>query len=253
MTHIDHTPPGRACWIDLGSPDPAAAASFYSGLFGWKVIDLGPEAGDYRMCEIDGRAVAGLGPQQNTDAPPYWATYFGVESVEQTLSKVENAGGAVFMPAMDVMEHGRMALAADPTGAVFSVWQPLEHKGVGVHSVLGTLCWSELLTRDTARAAQFYKDVFGWEAEYMAEMNYTIFKLAGEQVGGMMAIGADMPADMPANWAVYFYTEDIAGTVAGATTLGATVIMPPTPIEGVGQFALVADPHGAVFNLLQPA
>lgn len=251
MTNIDQILPGRTNWIDLGSPDPAASAAFYSALFGWTVVELGSDMGGYRMCLLGDRFVAGLGPQQSP-GQPYWTTYFGVESVEAAATKIEAAGGKVVMPAMDVMDQGRMAVAADPTGAMFSVWQPLAHKGIGVHSVLGTHCWSELMTRDVDRAGAFYSKVFGWAIENVTEMHYTLFKIGDEQIGGMLTIDENFPADMPANWVVYFYTEDIAGTVATATGLGASVIMPPTPIEGIGQFAVIADPHGAVFNLLQP-
>lgn len=251
MTNIDEILPGRTIWIDLGSPDPAASAAFYSALFGWDVTDLGPDAGGYRMAHVGGRFVAGLGPQQSP-GQPYWTTYFGVESAEAAGAQITAAGGTVVMPPLDVMGAGRMLVATDPTGAVFSVWEPLTHKGMGVHSMLGTHCWSELMTRDVAAAGAFYSKVFGWDLENVTEMHYTLFKIGDEQVGGMLTIDENFPADMPANWVVYFYTEDIAGTVAKATSLGAGVIMPPTPIEGIGQFAVISDPHGAVFQLLQP-
>lgn len=251
MTDIDRHLPGRPSWIDLGTPDLPGAAAFYSSLFGWNVADLGPDAGDYRMCDLGGRAVAGMGPQQNP-GPPYWTTYFSVESADDVAARITAAGGQVIVPPMDVMDAGRMVVAADPTGAVFSLWQPMTHQGTGVHSVLGTRCWSELATRDTASAGAFYAAVFGWELEHVTEMHYNIFKIGDEQVGGMLTIDENFPADMPAYWAVYFYTDDIDGTVGAATTAGATVMMPPTPIEGVGRFAVVADPQGAVFSLLEP-
>lgn len=251
MTDISEHLPGRPSWIDLGTPDLPGAATFYSSLFGWNVLDLGPDAGDYRMCDLDGRPVAGMGPQQNP-GPPYWTTYFCVDSADNTVAKITNAGGTVMVPPMDVMEFGRMAVAMDPTGAVFSLWQPMTHKGIGVHSVVGTHCWSELATRDTAAASAFYAAVFGWEVEHITEMHYTIFKQGDDQVAGMMAIDENFPADMPPYWAVYFFTDDIDGTVGSAGSLGASVMMPPTPIEGIGRFAVLADPQGAVFSLLEP-
>ena len=108
------------------------------------------------------------------------------------------------------------------------------------------------MTRDVDRAGAFYAKVFGWSLENVTAMHYTLFKIGDEQVGGMIQSDDQFPADMPANWVVYFYTEDIAGTVAKATSFGAGVIMPPTPIEGIGQFAVISDPQGAVFQLLQP-
>ena len=251
MTDISEHLPGRASWIDLGTPDLPGAAAFYSALFGWNVIDLGPDAGDYRMCDLGGRPVAGMGPQQNP-GPPYWTTYFCVDSADDAAARITAAGGTVMVPPMDVMEFGRMVVAMDPTGAVFSLWQPLAHKGIGVHTVLGTRCWSELATRDVAGASAFYAAVFGWEAENVVEMHYTLFKMGDEQVGGMMAMDDNFPPEAPPHWAVYFYTEDIDGTVSTAAGLGANTIMPPTPIPGVGRFAVLGDPQGAAFALLEP-
>src|SRR5262249_13662035 len=54
--------PGRPNWVDLGTNDPAAASSFYGGLFGWTTQDLGPEAGGYRLLRLHGKDVGGIGP-----------------------------------------------------------------------------------------------------------------------------------------------------------------------------------------------
>ena len=78
--------PGTPSWVDLGSPDAKAAADFYGGLFGWKAeMDPRPEAGGYGMFQIDGKNVAGLGPQMNTDMPPYWNVYVTVADAEEDV------------------------------------------------------------------------------------------------------------------------------------------------------------------------
>ncbi|MEI7546818.1 MAG: VOC family protein [Actinomycetota bacterium] len=253
MTDIDRHSPGMPAWIDLGTSDPEAAGIFYARLFGWQVQDLGPDAGDYRMCSLRERPVAGIGSQADDTMPPYWTTYFCVESVESTVAKITANGGTMIVPPMDVMDAGRMAVASDPTGAVFSLWQPLGHQGIGVSGELGTRCWSELATRDTATAASFYAAVFGWTAQDAGnDMHYTLFQLGSMDAGGMMAMGDMFPPEVPPYWAVYFYTDDIDGTVAPATGLGGNIIVPPSEIPGVGRFSVVVDPQGATFSLLQP-
>ena len=79
---------GVPSWIDLGTPDIDASATFYSELFGWTVEEeTGPDAGGYRMCTMRGRAVAGLGPQMNP-GPPFWTTYATAAAVASASSTV---------------------------------------------------------------------------------------------------------------------------------------------------------------------
>lgn len=119
--------PGTPSWVDLGTSDPAAAAAFYSGLFGWDIQEGPPEAGGYRMCLFRGRPVAGLGPSQSEGMPPWWTTYVAVSSADETAAAISANGGTVLVPPMDVLDVGRMAVAADPYGAVISVWQAGTH------------------------------------------------------------------------------------------------------------------------------
>jgi len=251
MTERDSYAPGTPSWVDLGTPDPAAASAFYTALFGWEVNDLGPEAGNYRMCMLRGKPVAGLGPQMNTDMPPWWTTYISVASADATVAKITAAGGTVVVPAMDVMDAGRMAVAMDPAGAVFSIWQPGMHAGSGIVNEPGTLCWNELATRNPDSQAAFYGAVFGWTASHNGPpMNYTEFQLDSESVAGMMPMEGDMwPADLPDHWMVYFAVADCDAAAARIQELGGSISVPPTDIPP-GRFAVVADPQGAMFSLL---
>src|SRR6478609_11003978 len=96
---------GVPSWVDLGTPDLAAASAFYSGLFGWQVQIGPPESGGYAIAELRGKPVAGLGPQMNP-GPPVWATYVNVADADATAAKVQAASGMVVMPPMDVMTAG---------------------------------------------------------------------------------------------------------------------------------------------------
>jgi predicted enzyme related to lactoylglutathione lyase len=126
-----------------------AAAEFYGGLFGWKAeMDPRPEAGGYGMFQIDGKNVAGLGPQMNTDMPPYWNVYVTVADAEQTLQKVTANGGTVVMGPMEVFDAGTMGIAQDAVGSFISVWQPNQHIGAQLVNGPGTFGWSELSTND---------------------------------------------------------------------------------------------------------
>jgi len=250
MTRYEH---GVPSWVDLGSPDPAKAAEFYTALFGWDVQQGPPEAGGYAIAHLNGRTVAGIGPQQNP-GPPVWASYVNVDSADDVATKVSANGGMVFMAPFDVMDVGRMGIFSDPLGAVFGVWQPGTHPGAGVLHEPGALTWIELVTTEVKRADTFYRAVFGWDSETHSgdAMSYTEFKVGGQSIAGMMAKPPMMPAEVPPHWMVYFATDDPDATVATATKLGGSVVMPPTDIEP-GRFAVINDPMGAVFSVIKLA
>jgi uncharacterized protein len=244
--------PGTPSWIDLGTPDPAAGAAFYSALFGWEIPEAPPEAGGYQMCMLRGVPVAGMGPQMNADAPPYWTTYVSVADADATTQAVCDAGGQVLLEPMDVLDVGRMAIYMDPNGAAFSVWQPWAHIGAGLVNEPGTLCWNELATRDTAAAAAFYAAVFGWgrNDSDMGEFMYTEFTIDGAGIAGMMPMDDNFPPDMPSYWGVYFAVADCDASAAKVAELGGEIHVPPADIPGVGRFSMCQDPQGAMFQIM---
>ena len=252
MTEVTRYLPGTPSWIDLGTPDPTAAAQFYSKLFGWTVEEGPPEAGGYRMCMLNGRPVAGLGPQMNPEMPPWWTTYVSVDDADESAANIVAAGGQLLVEPMDVLDVGRMVVALDRSGAMFSIWEPRSHIGSGLVNEPGTLCWNELMTREPTGAIEFYGSVFGWEAktEEMEHGSYTEFLLNDRSVAGMMPMQGDMwPAELPNHWMVYFAVANTDTAAALVTELGGTVSVPPTDIPP-GRFAVVGDPQGAMFSII---
>ena len=156
---------GVPSWVDLSSPDLAKSRQFYGALFGWNCPEGPPEAGGYSGCDLGGKTVAGLGPQMNPDAPPGGLNYVNVDDADAAAGRVAAAGGTVLVAPMDVMEAGRMAVIADPLGAVIGLWQPNQHAGAQLANEPGTFGWSELITTDLDKSKAFYKEVFGWDAE----------------------------------------------------------------------------------------
>jgi predicted enzyme related to lactoylglutathione lyase len=251
MPTVTEYEPGTPSWVDLASPDLPASVGFYESLFGWEAHDLGPSAGGYNMLEMGGLPVAGAGPMMMEGQPSAWTTYISVDDADATIARVNQAGGTVFVEPMDVLDVGRMAVFADPTGAAIAVWQPKLHKGAGLVNEPGALVWNELSTRDTAAAIAFYHEVFGWDAEtgQMGDMEYTEWKLGGKTIGGMMRMPEQVPPEAPAFWLTYFATADCDATTAAATGLGATVMAHPMDIPA-GRFAVLVDPAGAPFGVI---
>jgi len=128
--------PGIPCWVDLGSPDLDASVDFYKALFGWEVpaSENVEQTGGYRRATKNGTDVAGMMPLMQEGQPPAWSSYVSVADADATAAAVKEAGGSVLAEPMDVMELGRMAVFADPTGAVFGIWQPGTFHGAGLVS-----------------------------------------------------------------------------------------------------------------------
>ena len=248
---------GVFSYSDLSTTDLDAATTFYTDLFGWKYEDvpMSDEPGDvYRMFTMNGQSVSAASkqPPQQAEAgvPPMWNTYFTVEDVDLKAKECEAAGGTVHAPPFDVFDAGRMAVVADPAGAFFCMWQAKENIGAQVMQEPNTLDWAESGSTDAEKARQFYGDVFGWTFDEMdmGEGNtYTIFKQGDRPVAGMM------PSPMPMSyWSVYFRVEDCKNMVERARSMGANVMMEPDSAPGVGTFAVVADPQGAMFGMIEP-
>jgi uncharacterized protein len=257
MSDRDGYEPGVPCWVDHSSADPARAAEFYGALFGWETEDVMPPdaPGRYFMARLRGRDAAALSSAQSDGAPAAWNTYVAVESADDAVARATAAGGRALSDAFDVFDSGRMAVLADPTGAIVSVWQAGRHHGAGVVNEPGALAWNELMTRDADRAVEFYRAVFGWDAEEMdfGGAPYRLLKLPGheESIGGLMPmVGDQWPPEIPANWLVYFAVADADATVASCGEGGGQVRMPPfdTP---AGRIAVLADPLGAAFAVIR--
>ena len=272
MPERDGYIPGVPCWVDTNQPDPRAALAFYGGLFGWQFEDVMPEGsgGSYFIGRIRGGDVAAVGSSPE-GAPPMamWNSYVWVTDAVETASKVRAAGGTVVTEPFDVMDAGRMAVVADPEGAVFCVWQAKNHKGAKVVNEHGSLVFNGLATRDLAGAKAFYGAVFGWQALSMP--SGVMWTLPGygdhleerspglreqmAQMGGpegfidvVAALNpiADDDAATPAHWSVTFAVDDAHATVAKVRELGGEVVAGPIDAPWT-RMAVIKDPQGATF------
>lgn len=255
MPEVNAHDPGVPSWIDLASPDLDASAAFYRALFGWEVWDTGPDGGGYRMLGLRDRYVAGLAPKQDERQPTAWSCYVTVADADATAAKVSAAGGSVIVAPFDVMTAGRMAVFADPEGAAFSVWQPMEHPGAQLVNEPGAFTWSELNSRDIDGAKRFYGEVFGWVGDTNpmpgpgGEVAYTSWMLGERAVAGALPMPEQVPEDMPPFWLVYIGVADADAAVATAKGLGARAVMEPVDIP-IGRFAVLIDPQGAPFGVI---
>jgi predicted enzyme related to lactoylglutathione lyase len=134
---------GTPSWVDIATTDQGAAERFYSSLFGWswETIPLGDNQ-SYAMAQLDGLYVAAIGTlpreEQERGIPSRWQTHVTVDNVDQAVGRVTDAGGMVFAVPFDIFDAGRMAVVADPTGGVVSLWQAKNHIGAQLVNEPGT-------------------------------------------------------------------------------------------------------------------
>ncbi len=245
-------PTGTPCWVDLAVDDVARGTAFYSSLFGWDTQVGPPESGGYVMCEVQGRPVAGIGPKMGPpEEPNGWTTYLASDDADATAGKVTAAGGQLLAPPFDVMDVGRMAVATDPGGAVFGIWQARAHTGMQLANEPGSVCWNENMSRSLDGNKDFYHAVFGYGYDDMSsgDFHYATFKTSGDPLGGIGDISGMAPAETPAHWMTYFAVDDADDTIEQAAKLGGRVIRPAWD-SPYGRMAILADDQGAVFAIM---
>jgi len=258
MPVIEKHSPGAICWFELATTDQSAAKKFYTSLFGWSSNEFPMGPGElYTIFQANGHDTGAVytmkREQKSQGIPPHWMVYIAVDNADQAGTQAAELGGKLLAPAFDVMDVGRMAVIADPAGAVFSIWQAKKHKGVGITGENGTVCWADLSTPDPATARRFYHELFGWNfvEDEKDTSGYLHIKNHEQFIGGVPAASQRDP-NTPPHWMIYFQVADCDVSTAKAQEQGARSLFPPTDLENVGRFAVLKDPQGAAFALFQP-
>jgi uncharacterized protein len=248
---------GVFSWVDLSTTDPEGAKAFYSALFGWEPVDMPAGEGmTYTMCRIDGKYVAALSAQMEQErdqgVPPHWTSYVTAHDLDARAARVPELNGSLIMPPFDVLDAGRMAVAADPTGAIFAIWEPKSSIGAELVNVPGALTWNELGTKDVETAKRFYGDLLGWtydDIDMDGAGTYSMIR-NGDRSNGGIRPQTPQEEDIPPNWLVYFAAASVDESAAQAKELGGNVLVPTMHVPN-GAFTVIADPQGAVFALFQ--
>jgi uncharacterized protein len=247
--------PGMPAWVELTTSHPEGARRFYGELFGWE-FQAGPaDSGHYTTCLVRGHAVVGIaGEPAPTAIPTAWTTYLASGDVDDIASRISAAGGRLTAEPVDVTDEGRMAIAVDPTGVVFVLWQAGKHPGASLVSEPGVVSWAELQTGELDVAQAFYTAIFGYDwQETPSGLRYATFSVGGHGAGGALAIPEEWHAGDRPNpcWLTYFAVDDADAAVASAERLGGDVLFSPQD-SPFGRFAVLGDPQGATFNAIRP-
>jgi len=246
---------GTPCWVSLMTSDQEGAMAFYGALLGWEFSPGPTQLGAYVRATLNGAKVAGIGATPaGTGYPVGWTTYFAVDSADDVSQRIRECGGTVAVGPLQAEHAGRLAIAADLSGAVFGLWQGEEHIGWEVVGEPGAPAWNELLTPDEPAASAFYGAVLGRSvvesdaaAVARGEADATL------DVGGFPVAGIRRSIDLrdgPPRWRVHFAVADTDLTVHRALDLGGRLLVGPhgTPY---GRVARLADPQGGRFSVVQ--
>ena len=258
-------PPGVPAWIDLAQDDPDAAAHFYAGVFGWRIEGDGA----YRVASLAGRRVAGIRAADSTTPSATWTTYIATDDADAAAERIRDHGGSVLAAPDPLGDLARTAIGADPSGAVYGLWQPGTLKGAEAVNAPGTWNFSELKTADPETARTFYAAVFGWEVDevYMGPMSGLMVRKPGyadflEQFDpGIRKRHADFGAppgfsecvawflplddgETSPHWNITFAVADTDAVVDAVRSHGGRVDVEPFDVPPV-RSAVVRDPSGA--------
>lgn len=244
---------GRYSWVELMTPDPAAAQTFYQQVVGWGATKMEGGPMEYTLFTAGDRPVAGLmatpPDAAAMGAPPNWLAYVEVPNVDASIDQAVALGAKLIAPAMDIPQAGRFAVLQDPQGAVFAIITSANELPPESEPVALEFYWHELTTSDLSGAIDFYQQLFGWEKKSEFDMGamgmYYLYGRDRFTYGGMMT---KTPHGPGVYWLHYVRVADSADAAAErAVQRGATLMVPAMEVPGGDRIAVLSDPQGAVF------
>lgn len=245
---------GKFVWFDLFTRDLSQVCRFYEDLMGWSFLETPGAENRVMTIELDGvpigNAVA-VDPAKIQDKPSRWLSYMSVPDVDQTIVRIEQHKGSVFMPARDLPDRGRVAVVRDPEGASFALvagttGDPPDN-GFDRNDFFAAELWA--LDRDAAIA--FYQAVVGYDLE-LRDLGdgkpYHLLVENGVPRAGVVQIPWE---SIQPNWVPYIAVDDVDAVARRAESLGGSLLVEPDPGIREGNVAIIADPSGAVFAVQQ--
>ena len=253
-SHEHHV--GKVIFVELVTPDLAAAKRFYGGLFGWTFRDIDAGGTAYAEAMLAGRPVAGLF-QRSAPAGEHrqsaWLTYFSVQDVDAATETALHNGAKLLFSPHSFPDRGREAVLADPQGAVFALLASASGDPPDILVDPGQWIWSSLITRDPATDAAFYQKLFGYSVFALPpgeHGQHFILASGGYARASVNSLPESRP-DAHSHWLNYVRVENAAATAARVVALGGRILVEPRAERNGGTIALVVDPLGAVFGLLE--
>ena len=247
---------GKMVWADLVTPDLPAAEKFYGGLFGWTFHSIRAGTSDYAVAMLDGHPIGGLVEKaipSGERRQSAWLTFLAVSDVEGVKRMALSHGAKVLADSASYPMRGRQCVLSDPEGAVFAILASSSGDSPDYLPVTGEWIWSSLHAKDAGTAAAFYQDLFG----------YDVFELPSDDNLEHLILSTDDFARASANslpggsarrhphWLNFVRVDSAAEMTAKVVAMGGRVLVEPRMDRHGGMLAVVADPAGAPFGLME--
>jgi predicted enzyme related to lactoylglutathione lyase len=255
-----NTPPsgehhvGKIIWADLVTPDLSAAEKFYGGLFGWTFNRTHAGKSDYSVAMLDGRPIGGFFEKPilaGEHKQPYWLTFIAVRDVDAALHAAAAHGGKVVAAPRTYPQRGQQAVLSDPEGAVFAVLASSSGDPPDYLAAPGDWIWSSLMSKNAGAAAAFYQQVFGYDVFAMqAQDSREHLMLSSDDYARASVNSFDGTARRFSHWLNFVRVNNVADTAAKAVAMGGRILVEPRADRAGGLLAVVADPAGAPFGLM---
>jgi predicted enzyme related to lactoylglutathione lyase len=246
---------GKVVWADLVTPSLPAATNFYGGLFGWTFQTIRAGDTDYVVVLSHGLPIGGIvgKPLLNDEKhQSAWLTFIAVSDVEAAKRVALAHNAKVLANTASYARRGRQAVLADPEGAAFAILASSSGDSPDYLAAPGEWIWSSLHAKDAGAEAAFYQEVFG----------YDVYDATGDDGAEHLILSSDDYARVSANgfpdggrrhahWLNFVRVENAGAAAARALTLGGKVLVEPHPDRHGGMVAVIADPAGAPFGVME--
>lgn len=256
-TGSSNSPSGTIVWHDLLTDQIDRACRFYADLLGWKyhiehASDFAWRPGqpaDYPLI-ISKQVAHGGFVHPDIQVSPGWLAYVMVDDVDGAAVKARSLGARIKREPFDVQGVGRSTLICDPMGAMICAFSPTHD----FPPPSGAFLWDQLITDEPAAAHYFYRELFGWNAARTVSDNGDEYDLFKSDDAAPVAVLKPLYGknDSQAGWISFLEVDNLNTATARAVELGAAVVQGPDRLRDAGRFAILRDPVGARFGLVQP-
>lgn len=247
---------GKPIFFELITPDLATAKHFYAGMFGWTFRDIQADGIQYVEASVNGRPVAGMVHKDLTPGQqrqPAWLNFIAVHDVDSVEKIALQHGAKVLFAPHSIPHRGREAVLTDPQGALFALLASSSGDPPDVLAAPGEWIWSSLQTTNADTAAAFYQTLFDYEVfDASSDAGAQHLMLASDDFA--RASANTLPANRPnahPHWLSYVRVDNAVKSAQAAVALGGRVLVAPHTDRHGGNVAVIADPSGAPFGLLE--